>query len=154
MKSFKIKSYIKINLALNVVGKKTRLHKIESIITFINFYDLIKLKQIREKNHKIIFKGKFSKNIGKKNTVTNLFKILDEKNLLNNKKFKVEIIKNIPQQAGLGGGSMNAAGLIYFFIKKKILRLSKNELIKLTSEIGSDVILGVKPTHSILCSNN
>ena len=53
----------------------------------------------------------------------------------------------------MGGGSMNAASLISFFMKKKIVKLSKNELIKLTKEIGSDVILGIKPTNIILSSN-
>ena len=41
MKHFKIKSYAKINLALNVIGKKNKLHKIESLISFINLHDLI-----------------------------------------------------------------------------------------------------------------
>jgi len=53
----------------------------------------------------------------------------------------------------MGGGSMNAASLINFFINKKILRIKKNELVKLTSQIGSDVILGIKPNNSILSSN-
>ena len=125
MGSFKIKSHAKINLALNVTGKTFFLHKIESLISFIDLHDLIYLKTIKKKNHKIIFKGKFSKNIGKINTVTNLLKLLDEKNLLNNKKFDIKIVKNIPQEAGMGGGSMNAASLISFFIKQKILKIKK-----------------------------
>ena len=153
MRIFKIKSYAKINLALNVTGKKTKLHKIESIISFIDLHDLIYLKQISTKNHKVSFKGKYSKNINKINTVTSLLKLLDEKNFLNNKKFEIKIVKNIPQEAGMGGGSMNAASLINFFINKKILRIKKNELIKLTSQIGSDVILGIKPNNTILSSN-
>ena len=153
MNSFKIKSYAKINLALNVTGKKKNLHKIESLISFIDLHDLIYLKKIKKKDHKIIFKGKFSKNIGKINTVTNLLKLLDKKNLLNNQKFYVKIVKNVPQEAGMGGGSMNAASLINFFIKKKILKIKKDELIKLTSQIGSDVILGIKPTIAILSHN-
>ena len=153
MKSFKIKSHAKINLALNVTGKKKKLHKIESIISFIDLHDLIYLQQINTKNHKISFKGKYSKNINKINTVTSLLKLLDEKNFLNNKKFEIKIVKNIPQKAGMGGGSMNAASLINFFINKKILRIRKNELIKLTSKIGSDVVLGIKPNNTILSSN-
>ena len=153
MDSFKIKSYAKINLALNVTGKKGDLHKIESLISFIDLHDLIYLKQIRKKNHKIIFKGKFSKNIGKKNTITNLLKLLDKKNLINNKKFDIKIIKNIPQKGGMGGGSMNAASLINFFIRQKILKIKKDALIKLTSQIGSDVILGIKPANTILSHN-
>ena len=76
MNSFKIKSYAKINLALNVTGKKTKLHKIETLISFIDLYDLIYLKKIKKENHKIIFKGKFSKNIGKINTVAEFTKIV------------------------------------------------------------------------------
>ena len=153
MNSFKIKSYAKINLALNVTGKKTKLHKIETLISFIDLHDLIHLKKIKKENHKIIFKGKFSKNIGKINTVTNLLKLLDKKNLLNSQKFEIKVIKNIPQEAGMGGGSMNAASLINFFINQKILKIKKNELIKLTSQIGSDVILGIKPSNTILSQN-
>jgi 4-diphosphocytidyl-2-C-methyl-D-erythritol kinase len=153
MLSFKIKSYAKINLALNVVGKNKKLHKIESLISFIDLHDLIYLKKIKKINHKVIFKGKFSKNIGKVNTITNLLKLLDEKNFLNNKKFDITIVKNVPQESGMGGGSMNAASLINFFIKQKILKIKKNELKKLTSQIGSDVILGIKPINTVLLPN-
>ena len=148
-----IKSYAKINLALNVTGKKTHLHKIESLVSFIDLHDLIILKKIDKKNHKVIFKGKFSKNIVKVNTVTNMLKLLDKKNLLNNQKFDIKIVKNIPQEAGMGGGSMNAASLINFFINQKILKIKKNDLIKLMNQIGSDVILGINPSSAILLSN-
>ena len=115
MNIFKIKSFAKINLALNVIEKKLKLHKIESIISFIELHDLIYLKLTDKKNHKISFEGKHSQNIKKINTVTVLFKLLDQKKYLNNQKFEIKIIKNIPQEAGMGGGSMNAASLISFF---------------------------------------
>ena len=73
MISNKIKSYAKINLALNVTGKLASLHKIESIISFITLHDLIFIKKINAKNHSIYFYGKFSKNISKNNTVEKLF---------------------------------------------------------------------------------
>jgi len=152
MNIFKIKSHAKINLALNVTGRTSKLHKIESIVSFIDLHDLIYLKQTNNKDHEISFEGKYSKNINKINTVTTLLGLLDKKNFLNKKKFEIKIVKNIPQESGMGGGSMNAASLINFFIKKKLLKLSKNELTKLTSRIGSDVILGIKPTNAILTS--
>jgi len=152
MTGFKIKSHAKINLALNVTGKTLKLHKIESIISFIDLHDLIYLKKTNLKDHKIYFKGRFSKNIDKTNTITILLKLLDQKKLLHNQKFEIKIIKNIPQEAGMGGGSMNAATLLNFFIKKKILKVKKSELIKLASLIGSDVILGIQPTNTILSS--
>ena len=41
-----IKSYSKINLALNVVGKNPLLHKIESIVAFVSLYDEILIKKV------------------------------------------------------------------------------------------------------------
>ena len=109
MTVFKIKSYAKVNLALNVIGKTSKLHKIESIVSFVDLCDLIYLELVNTKNHKVSFQGKFSKGIGKKNTIMTLLKLLDKKNLIHDKKFRIKIIKNIPQKAGMGGGSMNAA---------------------------------------------
>ena len=136
-----------------MTGKKTKLHKIESIISFIDLHDLIYLRQINKKNHKVSFSGKFSKNINKINTVTTLLKLLDQKKFLSDKKFEIKIVKNIPQKAGMGGGSMNAATLINFLINKKILKLKNDELTKLVNQISSDVILGINPTNTILSSN-
>ena len=72
MRNNYLKSYAKINLALNVTGKKNSMHKIESIISFVDLHDLIYIKKIKSNNHKISFYGKFSKNIKKENTVHKL----------------------------------------------------------------------------------
>ena len=149
-----LKSYAKINLALNVIGKRNSRHKIESIMSFMDLHDLISIQNIKSKHHKISFYGKFSKNIKRENTVQKLLDLLDRSNLLKNKKFKISIKKNIPQEAGLGGGSMNAAVILNFFIKKKIIKLTKINIEKLCNSIGSDVILGINFSSSILKSNN
>jgi 4-diphosphocytidyl-2-C-methyl-D-erythritol kinase len=153
MKIYKVKSFAKINLVLYVTGKLKKLHKIESIIKFIQLHDLITIKIAKGGNHKIFFNGHFSKNIKKDNTVDNLFKILDDKNLLNNKKFQIKVKKNIPQEAGLGGGSMNAATILNFLIEKKFIRINQKKILQITNLIGSDVILGINPTSTILSSN-
>jgi 4-diphosphocytidyl-2-C-methyl-D-erythritol kinase len=150
----KIKSYAKINLALNVTGKLISLHKIESIVTFVSLHDLITIKKINSSKHQVNFNGMFSKNIKKDNTVTKLFDILDEQKLLDNKKFQIKIQKNIPQEAGLGGGSMNAANILNFLIKKRFIKLKQEQILKISNLIGSDVILGISPTSAILKSNN
>ena len=154
MRNNYLKSYAKINLALNVTGKRNSMHKIESIISFIDLHDLISIQNIKSNNHKISFYGKFSKNIKRENTVQKLLDLLDRSNLLKNKKFKISIKKNIPQEAGLGGGSMNAAAILNFFIKKKIIKLTKINIEKLCNSIGSDVILGINFSSSVLKSNN
>jgi len=149
-----IKSNAKINLTLGVTGKlNSGYHKIESLVSFLSLYDEIKIKKINNKNHKINFFGKFSKGIKKKNTISKLLKILDKKKLLNNQKYLIKIKKNIPQKAGLGGGSMNASAIIRFFISRKILKFSKKNIVKLTKKIGSDVRLGLDNKNKILHSN-
>ena len=153
MKIYKVKSFAKINLALHVTGKLTKLHKIETIIKFIQLHDLITIKIGKDNNHKISFNGSFSKNIKKNNTVDNLFKILDDKNLLKNKKFQINVKKNIPQKAGLGGGSMNAATILNFLIKKKFIKINQKKILQITNLIGSDVILGINPFSAILSSD-
>ena len=152
MKYSKIKSYAKLNLALNIVGKANSLHRIESIVSFINLYDLIKIKQIKSKKHLIKFKGKFSKNINENNTISKLLEILEKKKILKDKKFKIEVDKYIPNKAGLGGGSMNAASILKFLTKKKIIRIKKKEMVKISNLIGSDVILGLNQKNAILNS--
>ncbi len=147
-----IKSYAKINLALNIVGKNSLLHKIESVIAFINLHDKIIIRSIESDKHNISFFGKFSKKIGKDNTVSKLFKILEKKNFLKNKKFKIKIKKNIPTKAGLGGGSMNAAHILSYLMRKKIVKINKKELKQISKSVGSDMILGFYKTNCILNS--
>ena len=149
----KIKSNAKINLALNITSKSNKLHKIETVVAFIDLYDQIFIRKINSKNHHISFHGNFSKNIKSNNTVSRLLKILDQKELLK-QKFYVKIIKNIPQKAGLGGGSMNAANILKYLIKKNIIKINKKQILEITNLIGSDVILGMETTNTILTSKN
>ena len=154
MKFDKIKSYAKINLALNIIGKTYHLHKIESIISFVDLHDIIMIKKIRSQRHHISFNGRFSKNIPKKNTISRLFEILEKKNFLKNNKFKIKVIKKIPAKAGLGGGSMNAANILKYLIKKKIIKANKQKILEISKLVGSDVLLGLNSTNSILTSKN
>ena len=154
MLSFKIKSYAKINLYLGVLGKlKSKCHRIESLVSFINLHDQITIKQIQKTKHKVVFYGQFSKNIPKKNTITKLLSILDKKNLLNNKKYLIKINKKIPLKSGMGGGSMNASSVFKYLINKNNIRLNSNQITNITKKIGSDVILGMQRKNTILRAN-
>ena len=149
----KIKSFAKINLALNVVGKKKSLHKIESIVSFLDLHDEIFIKKIEGKHHKIKFIGKYSKGIKSKNTISQLLRYIDEKKLLK-KKYKIIIKKKIPLESGLGGGSMNAANIMNFFVKKKLIKTNQKKIKEICNLIGSDVVLGLYSKNLILKSNN
>ena len=150
----KIKSYAKINLALNITGKTNSLHKIESIISFVSLHDEILIKRINSNKHIISFKGKFSKRIGKNNSISKLLDLLEKKKIIKGKKFHIKINKKIPIKAGLGGGSMNAASILKYFIQKKIIKTSKKEIILISNSIGSDVILGLRFINCVLTSKN
>ena len=53
MKIHEVKSFAKINLALHVTGKLTNLHKIESVVNFIELHDKIFIKKINSNKHNI-----------------------------------------------------------------------------------------------------
>jgi 4-diphosphocytidyl-2-C-methyl-D-erythritol kinase len=78
----KIKSHAKINLALNIVGKSKILHKIESIVSFLDLHDEIQIKKVNQKYNEVRFFGKFSSGINSKNTVSQLLENIEKKNYL------------------------------------------------------------------------
>ena len=85
MKTHVIHSCSKINLSLRIIGKdsNTGFHRIQSIITFANLFDLIKIKEIKSNYDKIKFYGPFKNGISiKNNTITKTLKILRNQHLL------------------------------------------------------------------------
>ena len=151
MRFEKIKSHAKVNLSLNVLGKrKSKLHNLETLVAFVDLHDQIFIKRTNNKNHVVRFSGRFSNKVPKANTVSNLLNILDKKKKLKNNKYSILIKKNIPQESGLGGGSMNAASLINYFEKKNKINLTLKERYDLCSKIGSDVILGIDQKNLII----
>ena len=131
MKYDKINSHAKINLSLHVIKKlKNNYHNIESLVTFLKLSDDILVRKTNTQSHKVLFYGKFAKDINNRNTITKLLSILDKKNLLSNQKFEIKIKKNIPQKSGMGGGSMNAASILRYFVKKKLLIFPMQKLQK------------------------
>ena len=133
-----INSYSKINLFLKVFKKNSSgLHNIQSSVMLLSLHDKIKIKNINGKKDKIIFTGKFKKNVKyKNNSITKSLNILRRHNLINkSNKYKIVVDKKIPVFAGLGGGTSNAVFLIKYLLKDKI----NEKLLKIfEKEIGSD----------------
>ena len=152
MNNFKIRSYCKINLSLRVLKKlNSGYHNIISLITFCDLHDVISISKIRNLKDKINFSGKFKKGINKKsNTITEVLNLLRNKKLLENQAFKINIKKNIPHGSGLGGGSSNAADLLNYCNLKMKLKLNKNKIKKLASQIGSDVPVNLERKNTFL----
>ena len=146
MRVFLINSYCKINISLRVIKKlKNGLHKINTFIIFARIFDQIYLKEIKNTKDKISFYGKFKNKISKSNnTISRILDLLRKNNFIKKNYFEIKVKKNIPLESGLGGGSMNAASLLTFLVKKYNLRIKQKDLFKLAAKVGSDVIVGLK----------
>ena len=152
MKKFKIKSFCEINLSLQILKKLTNgYHNIKSLITFSDLHDVISISKIKSLKDKISFSGQFKNRINKNsNTITEVLYLLRKRKLFKNQAFKINIQKNIPHGSGLGGGSSNAADLLNFFNSKMHLKLNKNEITKIASQIGFDVPINLEKKNSLL----
>ena len=88
MKTFQIYSFCKINLSLRVIKKLDNgLHKIQSMVTFANLFDVIKIREINSRRDQIKFAGKFKHSINlKNNTISKTLNFLRKNNYLKKKK--------------------------------------------------------------------
>ena len=98
----------KINLALHVIGfNEERYHEIDSLVTFANIGDII---QVRPYNSlKLSIDGPFASSVpqGAENIIIKAAKFLSLDG-----KAHIRLTKNLPVQAGLGGGSADAAATL------------------------------------------
>ncbi|MCK4835037.1 MAG: 4-(cytidine 5'-diphospho)-2-C-methyl-D-erythritol kinase, partial [Candidatus Aminicenantes bacterium] len=133
-----LKSYAKINLGLEVIGKRDDgYHDLKTIFQTIDFFDILYL---RENTINTIRLRGDNKHIGwwKQNTIYKAFKtIYNNYNI--SQGFDVSIKKNIPPGSGLGGGSSNAAVILLFLNEWFNLKISLTELIEMGIAIGADV---------------
>ena len=130
-----LKSPAKINLFLDVLSKDNDgFHNIKSILTLIDLHDEIIIKESASLN--INFSGEFSNEINQ-NNIQILFDFLIKKNFIKSDKYSINITKNIPVGAGLGGGSSNIAAILNFLCSKKIIIY--NEALNIARELGSDI---------------
>ncbi|SHK48878.1 4-(cytidine 5'-diphospho)-2-C-methyl-D-erythritol kinase [Tepidibacter formicigenes] len=137
MSFLKLKCRAKINLAIDVLGKrKDNYHLVEMIMQTIDLYDYVSIEEINsgiviESNNPYVPLD--SKNIAYK--AVQLIK--DKFNI--DRGIKIKIEKNIPIAAGLAGGSTNAGGVLIGLNKLWDLKLSKDEIMDLGLKLGADV---------------
>jgi 4-diphosphocytidyl-2-C-methyl-D-erythritol kinase len=138
-----LKASAKVNLTLDVVGKrKDGYHELESIFYEVPIYDTIAIsitdtptidvQCITRSPRENIPSGK--DNIVYKTAEKFLNAIGDTTHGVS-----VGILKSIPSQAGLGGGSSNSACVLKALNKMFDSPLSLDELIRLGATIGADV---------------
>ena len=133
------KSYAKVNIFLKIVGLRDNYHLIASrFVRVKNLFDTISF--IKKDVDNFSIEGNFSC-VLEKNTVYKAYKELEKFDEVKEffKKNIVKIDKNIPEFAGLGGGSSNCATFLNMVNQACNLNLSKEELAKIGSNIGADV---------------
>ena len=130
------KSFAKLNLCLHVLNqRKDDYHNIESIFCIIDFFDTLSF-QINNFNA-INFKTNSTEINITDNLVTKAYNILSD--LYGISGIDVFLNKKIPIGSGLGGGSSNAAVTLLALNHIFKLNISKNNLVKISEEIGADV---------------
>ena len=128
MNEITILAHAKINLALDIVKKRTDgYHEICSIMQSIGLSDVVSLRLSEETA-----------------VMTNIPALNNQKNLaykaaqLYGAEAFIKIEKNIPFEAGLGGASADAAAVL-FGLNELCKKYTNEELFELAAQIGSDV---------------
>ncbi|MDU6482309.1 MAG: 4-(cytidine 5'-diphospho)-2-C-methyl-D-erythritol kinase [Paeniclostridium sordellii] len=138
MNSIGLKSRAKINLSIDVLGKRQDgYHIVEMIMQTIDLYDNLKITQIEEDSIKIKSNSQDIP-LNQDNIVYKAANILKEK--FNIKKgIEISIQKNIPVAAGMAGGSSNAAAVLVGLNRIWDLGLNQLELKDIALQLGADV---------------
>lgn len=131
-------AYAKINLSLDVLGKKTNgYHIISTVFASIDLYDVISISK-RTDNSIIISSNNTSIPLDESNLVYKASKYMTDKFKLDCG-FNIDIEKNIPVGAGLGGGSSDCAATIRMINEMFELDLDSVKLAQIGSNFGADV---------------
>lgn len=132
------KGYAKINLVLEVVGKRDDgFHDLEMVMTSVNLYDELYFESL-DKDRIIIDCEQFNHIPKEENLIYKTIVLIKEKYHIS-QGVSVKVIKRIPEGAGLGGGSADAAATLRALNKLWALDLTLEELAELGLVLGSDV---------------
>ena len=137
-RSFILPAFAKINLNLRVLGKRVDgYHDLDTIFQTISLHDTIRI--VATDNSEIILSCD-SRELpaDEDNLVVRAARALKDR-FHTNKGARMRLQKRIPTQAGLGGGSADAAVTLIALANAWELNLTREELIGLAAEIGADV---------------
>lgn len=144
-----VKSYAKINISLNIKGKREDgYHELDSIMVPIELHDSIIISKLVGKvADNFVTVDDFSSGLIHYNLASSAINALTKE--YNRKEhFRVFIHKVIPMQAGLGGGSSNAAYTMKAINQMLKLGASDDDLIRLATPLGADIPFFVKAEPS------
>lgn len=130
------RSYAKINLTLDVLGKRDNgYHDVEMIMQTVSLFDLIIIDKARRTS--ISTNLKYLPNNDKNIAVQAAIAFFKYTNIKSGA--RIMIHKNIPVAAGLAGGSGNAAAVLCALNLLYGTNLTTDELCNIGAKLGADV---------------
>ena len=144
MKSLHIRSFAKINISLNITKKREDgFHELDSVMLPISLHDSLVISKLNSAPDNYVTVDDFSIGTFSYNLAT--FSIEKLQSVYHfNDKFRILIHKVIPIQAGLGGGSSNAAYTMKAVNTMLKLGATDEELIELSKSLGCDIPFFIK----------
>ena len=139
-----VKSYAKINISLRVKSKmENGYHELDSVMVPIELHDSIVISPLYNRNDSFVTVDDFSNGLIHYNLAGSAIDALEKKYGVH-KCFRIYIHKVIPMQAGLGGGSSNAAFTLRAINQILKLGASDEELIEIATPLGADIPFFIK----------
>lgn len=134
-----LKSPAKINLFLRIIRRRPDgYHELASLFQAIDLCDEIRIAVAEDSAHDLFTCSDPTLPTDSSNLVIKAVELFRRKTNTT-KKFSIHLKKQIPQQAGLGGGSSNAATTLWALNALCGHHATESELSAWGSEIGSDV---------------
>ncbi|WP_099158902.1 4-(cytidine 5'-diphospho)-2-C-methyl-D-erythritol kinase [Virgibacillus ndiopensis] len=132
------KAPAKINLSLDVLGKRDDgFHEVEMIMTSIDLADRVELHPLDEDCIEVSADNQYVPNDERNLAYKAAFAFKNKYHI--NRGVRIDIEKNIPVSAGLGGGSSDAAAVLRGLNRMWSVGATLAELAELGGAIGSDV---------------
>lgn len=129
-------AYAKVNLLLDATDKRPDgYHNLNSVLVPLNIYDTITIEKADQMSYSC---DDESLPFDSSNTVVKAVKLM-KKTFHIKDNYRITVNKAIPMQAGLGGGSSDAAAVMRGIVKLSNIETELPYLQMLALEIGADV---------------
>jgi len=135
-----IKANAKINIGLNIVDKLPNgYHLLDMTMIPISLSDILTIDIEDENGILEISSNDKDMPLDESNIVYKIYNMFYERTGLEKRKIHMYIDKNIPSQAGLGGGSSDGAAFLNFLNEFHEFPLSEEQCIEYSKSIGADI---------------
>ena len=141
MREVRIPAFAKINLRLEILGKRADgFHELRTIFQTISLHDELRMRAHSGKRIelKIVGNEALSSEPAQTNLVYRAVQLL-RLELKDTAGVQIELRKTIPAGRGLGGGSSDAAAGLLGYLKLTGKKISTERLIEIAASLGADV---------------